>query len=229
MAFGGEGFDGGDAAQVVGEVAVENADLLADGGVARLEGLLKTDAAPDNKGHGQHCHPGDFGGGVEENGADDDDGGDDLPDVVDADVEEKLELVDVVVEHGEQTARGAVFKVGEFEMLDVVVGVYAEVVLDGLGEVAPGDLIEVLEGGFEYPNSDGDAREDEELGARILNAEFGEERILLLNDDIDGGTDQERRGEVEEFVENGVEGGKHHRTAVRDGVVPEAGEGVGGL
>jgi len=98
--------------------------------------------------------------------------------------------------------------------------------LDGLGEVAPSDLVEVLEEGFEYPNDDRESREDEELGAGIFNAEFGEERILLCNDNIDRRSDEQGRGEVEEFVEDGVEGCQNHRAAVRGGVVPEAGEGV---
>lgn len=125
VTFGGKGFNGGDTAQVIGKIAIENTDLLADGGIARREGFLKTDGAPDDEGHGEHGHPGDFGGGVEKDAANDGDGGDDLPDVVDADVEEEFELVDVVVEHGEQAACGAIFKVGELKMLDVVVGVDA--------------------------------------------------------------------------------------------------------
>lgn len=47
--------------------------------------------------------------------------------------------------------------------------------LDGLGEIAPGDLVEVLEARFKDPDEDRQPREDEELGARILNAKFGEE------------------------------------------------------
>ena len=67
------------------------------------------------------------------------------------------------------------------------------------------------------------------MGTGILNTEFGEKRILLLDDHIHRGPDQDGRSKVEDLVENGVEGGQDHRAAVRNGVIPEAGEGVGFL
>jgi len=85
----------------------------------------------------------------------------------------------------------------------------------------------VLEEGFKCPNEDGESREDEELGSGILNTEFGEERIFLRDDDIYRGSDEQGRGEVEDFVEDGIEGCQDHCAAMRGGVVPEAGEGVG--
>ena len=168
---------------------------------------MKTDRAPDDEGHREHRHPCDFGGGVEENATDDDDCCDDLPNIVDAAVQETFELIDIVVQNGKQTTRGAIFKISQFKMLDVVVGIDSQIVLDGLGEVAPSDLVEVLEGRFEDPDKDRQPREDEELGAGILNAEFGKERIFLRDDNIYRCADQDGRGEVEDFVEDGIEGG----------------------
>ena len=65
----------------------------------------------------------------------------------------------------------------------------------------------------------------------ILFTSAGESNEALISGtiDINCGADQHRRGEVEEFVENGVEGSQHHRAAVRDGVVPETVDGVGFL
>ena len=154
VGFGGEALDGGHAAQVVGQLTVEHADLLTDSGIARRKRALEADGAPDDEGHGQHGHPGHVGGRIEEDAADDQDGGDHLPDVVDAHIQEAFELVDVVVQDGQQAAGGAVFKVGQLEMLDVVVGVDAQFVLEGLRQVAPGDLIEILEQRFEDPDDD---------------------------------------------------------------------------
>jgi len=76
-----------------------------------------------------------------------------------------------------------------------------------LSEVAPSDLVEVLEGGFKNPNNDRESRVHQKLGAGILNAECGEERIFLRDDNIHRGSDEQGRGEVEEFVEDRVEGG----------------------
>ena len=112
-------------------------------------------------------------------------------------------------------------------MLNMIVGIDTQIMLDGLGEVAPSDLEEILEEGFEYPNKDRKPRDDEELGAGIFNTELGEERIFLRDDDIYRCADQDGRGEVEEFVEDRIEGGEEHGAAVRGGVTPEAGEGVG--
>lgn len=49
----------------------------------------------------------------------------------------------------------------------------------------------------------------------------------MRDDNIYRCANQDGRGEVEEFVEDGVEGGEEHGAAVRGGVAPEAGEGVG--
>ena len=160
MGFGGEALDGGHAAQVVGKLTVERAHLRTDSGIARRQRALETDRAPDDERHGQHRHPGHVGSGIEEDAADDQDGGDHLPDVVDAHVQEALELVDVVVQDGQQAAGGAVFEVGQLEMLDVVVGVDAQFVLQGLRQVAPGDLIEILEERLEDPDDDRQAGQD---------------------------------------------------------------------
>ena len=154
VGFGGEALDGGDAAQVVGKLTVERAHLRTDSGIARRKRALEADGTPDDEGHGQHGHPGHVGGRIKEDAADDQDGGDHLPDVVDAHVQEALELVDVVVQDGQQAAGGAVFEVGQLEMLDVVVGVDAQFVLQGLRQVAPGDLVEILEKRLEDPDDD---------------------------------------------------------------------------
>ena len=56
---------------------------------------------------------------------------------------------------------------------------------------------------------------------------MGDERILLLDDRIHGGADQERRGQVEDLVEDGIQRGQDHVAVMRTGVAPETDEGVG--
>lgn len=57
--FGGEGFDGGDSADIGGEGAAQFADGFADFGVAGFESLLVIDTAPNDDGDGDHCEGGD--------------------------------------------------------------------------------------------------------------------------------------------------------------------------
>jgi hypothetical protein len=50
---------------------------------------------------------------------------------------------------------------------------------------------------------------------------------LLLDNDINRDTDQQGRGEVEDLVEDGIEGGHDHGTTMKSGAAPEAVEGGG--
>ena len=65
------------------------------------------------------------------------------------------------------------------------------------------------------------------MGSDIGHAETGDERILLLDDRVHSRADQQRRGQVEDLVEDGIERGQDHRAAMRTGVAPETDEGVG--
>ena len=152
--LGGEAFDGGDAAEVVGEAGAEEANFLADVTVEGGEFALEEDGAPEDEGHGEHGHPGDSGGEDEKCRADDEDGGGDLDDVVGTFVEEAFQLVDVVVEDGEQAAGAALFEKFEVEGLQVAVGVEAEGVLYLLGEVAPEGGVGVFEYRFQPPDDE---------------------------------------------------------------------------
>ena len=57
----------------------------------------------------------------------------DLEQLVEAGVQEPLELVHVVVEHGEDLAQPVLLEEGDLARLDAVVGVHPQVVLDGAG------------------------------------------------------------------------------------------------
>ena len=52
------------------------------------------------------------------------------------DIEKALQLVDVVIQYRHQTAGALILKVGHFQMLNVVIGVNAQIMLQGLRQVA---------------------------------------------------------------------------------------------
>ncbi len=136
-------------------------------------------------------------------------------------VQESLELIDVVVQHGHQVAGRALFEVAQVEVFDVVEGVNPKIVLNRLGEVAPGHPVEVLEERFQRPDDEGDDGDHDELGPGVLDAERGQERILLVDDDVHRHADQERWGDVHGLVEHGPERGPDDLATVAGRVVPE--------
>ena len=90
--------------------------------------------------------------------ADDQHRGHHLDDGVGAPFEEALQLVDVVVEDRHQAAGAAILKVGQFQLLHVVIGVQAQLVLHGLGQVAPQHAGGVLEADSSAPDDQRQAR-----------------------------------------------------------------------
>lgn len=102
--FGGEGFDGGDSAEVGREGAAESGDGFADFGVAGFEPFLVEDAAPDDDRDWDHGEGGDEEGTGGEYGSDEDDVPEQADETGCASIEEAFELVDVVVEDAEQSA-----------------------------------------------------------------------------------------------------------------------------
>ena len=156
--FSREALDGGDAAEIVGQLAVEHANLLAHARIARLQQTLEAQRAPDDQRHGQDGQPADLRRDDQKHGPDDGDRGDQLNDVVGAFVQKALELVDVIVEHRHQPARAAIFEVGHLHVLHVIVGVQTQVMLHGLGQIAPQDAVEVLEERLQAPRPAPSAR-----------------------------------------------------------------------
>jgi len=119
-------------------------------------------------------------------------------------------------------------EVGHVQPLDVVVGGQAQVVLDVLGQVAPADGLEVVEQGLEAPQDGRQQADADELVAHVDEAELGQDGVFARDDDVDGHADEHRRGEVEDFVEDGVEGGDEDAAVVGLGVAGEAAQGVAG-
>ena len=107
------------------------------------------------------------------------------------------------------------------------VRVDAQVVLDGLREVAPQDRVGVLEDRFEQPNRERDRGQEQQLVPDLDDPEPGQERRFLLDDHVDGRTDQDRRTQVEDLVEYGADGREPHPALMRRGVAEKAAEGAG--
>jgi hypothetical protein len=116
--------------------------------------------------------------------------------------------------------------------LDVAVRVHAGLVLDGLGQVAPEDVGDVLAAGLDQPDDDVDDRQGQELGVTVLDAEgLADDRVAAADDDVDGGADEELRHDVGQLVDDAEGDRGPGRAAVAAGVVPQAdqrGPGVRG-
>lgn len=182
---------------------------------------------PQDDRDGQEGQPRQVADQHDEGGADQHDRRDQLQDLVRADVEEALQLVDVVVEHRQQPAGLSVLEEAHLEALHVGVRLEAQLVLDVLSQVPPEHPERVLEGRLEHPHHHGDRRQRQQLVARVRDAEAGrQERILRQHDDVDGRADQEGRREVEGLVEHRARGGGHQASAVPGGMPPQARERV---
>ena len=100
-------------------------------------------------------------------------------------VEEALELVDVVVEHGHQATAAAGLKEGHLQMLEVVVALKPQFVLHGLGEVAPEQGVEVLEQGFGAPDQERHDGENGELAWHRGHTKARQPGSIALHHHID--------------------------------------------
>ena len=77
-----------------------------------------------------------------------------------------------------------------------------KLVLNGLGEVSPGDLMQILEQRLETPDDEGEDRNGEDLIPRLREPPSGQKRRFLLDHGVEGDTDENRWGEVEQLVED---------------------------
>ena len=105
--FGGEAFDGRDAAQVVGEAAGQVAHLFAHIGVNRSGLALEIIGAPDDHRHRCKSQYGNQWRNHEEYGTDRNDGYQYLNHCVGTAIQEALKLIDVVIHGGDQLAGAA--------------------------------------------------------------------------------------------------------------------------
>ena len=147
-----EAFDGEHAAEVVRKPGSECAGLIAHLSVAGSETLLKLQGSPEDHGDRQvgeernpWCHQ-------SHGTAHQYDCGDELEDFIGSAIEKTLKLIDVLIEHRQQSAAAVMLEKVHFQGLEVAVGLQSQAVLCGLGQVPPKHPVEVLEQGFGTPD-----------------------------------------------------------------------------
>ena len=104
-------------------------------------------------------------------------GGQNLHHIAGADIEKALQLVDVIVQYRHQAAGALIFKVRHFQVLHVIVSIDAQVMLQGLRQVAPVDALNIAEDRFQRPDDQRDEAENEELRRKVAHAQPPEQRV----------------------------------------------------
>ena len=223
--FGGEGLDGGDAAQVRRQRSAQLRDGLAHARIARKEPLLVPHAAPHDEGDRQHGQQGDEPRAGRKDRAHQHDVPKDIEDGRRAVVEEPFELVNVVVDDRQQPAGAGVFEVRHVQALHMAVETGADFVLDGLAEIAPTQSGKVSKERFKEPNEGIQHHQRKNLLPAVLDAERGgDKRILPPHHHIDGHADDDLRHHVHHLGQRGPGGGEDHLAAMRPRVAPEPAE-----
>ena len=117
----------------------------------------------------------------------------------------------------------------EVEVLRVLVGVEAQVVLHRLGQAAEHDGGDVLARGLDDPDDGIRHGQPDELRVPRLDAEqLGDERVCPAHDDVDGRADEQLGHHVRELVDRRDDDGEHEPHAVPAVARPQGGEGPGG-
>ena len=152
-----------------------------------------------------------------------------LPDVREADIEQPLELVDVVVDRRQGAAGRPPLVPPEVEVLRVGVGVQAQVVLDRLGEATEEHGSHVLARRLDDPHDGIDHGEPHELGVARLHPQHpGHERVGAAHHHVDRRTDEQLRHDVGELVDARDRDREHESPAISAVARPEGGERPGG-
>ena len=218
----GEALDGGDAGQVVGQPAGQVAHLLAHVGVERARLALEVEGAPDDQRDGREGEQRDQRRDDEEHRPHRHHGDPHLDQGIGAAIQEALQLVDVVVHGSDQLAGAPGLEEGHVQALGVLVGIQAHVGLEALGEVAPQDLVEVLEQRLAGPDKEGQDRQNEYLLLGRGEAEARHEARLLVDHHVDGHADQDLGGDIEQLVDDRAGAGGEDAPAVAAGVAQQA-------
>ena len=142
-------------------------------------------------------------------------GGDQLQDLVGTPIQKPFELVDVVIEHRHQATGAVLLEKGQLQLLQMVVGLEPEAVLGGLRQVAPEHVVEVLEQRLRRPDHKGEQGQTPQLLAGGPQTETRQHGLLLEQHHIHGQADQDRRGQVEQLVEQGADHRCNHQAALR--------------
>jgi len=139
----------------------------------------------------------------------------------------KLELVDVVVQHGEDLAQPVLLEEGDLARLDALVGVQPEVVLHPLRKVHEPRLVHPLEEALEEEDGDREPCQRRRQSPGVRGAgETGDPARLLAVERVDDPADEERRHHVEDLVGDARGDGIDEPAAVAPQVAEEPPHGV---
>ena len=142
-------------------------------------------------------------------------GGDQLQDLVGTAIEETLQLVDVVVQHGHQSTAAVLLEEGKFQLLEMVVGLQTQTMLRDLSQIAPEHVVEIFEQRFSRPDHKGKQGQHPELLGHGCQSKTRQHRLLTSHHHINRQTDQSRWRQIEQFVEQRTCRGCKHQTPLR--------------
>lgn len=222
--FSDVALDGGDASEIVDEADANCARLLAHLRVERLRAALVVKCPDQNHRNRQHGEQRNARGEIHEHEPYQQSRGGDLDQRVGAAIEKALELVDVVVQDGDETTAAPILEVRHLQLLHVSVGLRAQLVLNRLRQVSPEHVVQVLEHRLTHPDEEGEGTEQHELRFDVVHAEPGERRLILPYHRVDSHADQDLRRDVEDLVEYRAESRQPDLANERD--VPSS-SGVG--
>ena len=103
----------------------------------------------------------------------------------------------------------------QLQLLQMVVGLEPEAVLGCLRQVAPEHVVEVLEQRLRRPDHKGEQGQTPQLLAGGLQTETRQHGLLLEQHHIHGQADQDRRGQIEQLVEQRTGHRCNHQAALR--------------
>ncbi len=110
----------------------------------------------------------------------------------------------------------------------MVVGIGAQIVLDGLGEPPPPGGRQIVGDRLDDPDDGVDARQDQQLVEGALHPEdLRDEGVLALDDHVDGRSDEQLGEHVGDLVERGPQRRHHDATAIAGAVLPEPAQRMG--
>jgi len=202
VGLGVRGLDDADAAEVVLEPGVQRADGGPNLGVLRLDGLYETVGEVRDEGDGEQRDERQLPVEVGEDRRDGEHHHQQPEEGVHPVVEERLQPVDVVREHGHHLAGLLVGEEGHVEPLHPVVGVGPDGVLDVLGEGVPPPVPAPVERRAAEEARDDQPRGEPELRAGVCREpgprhQRQVEGLRPLDDRVDGDAEEQWREQVE--------------------------------
>ena len=226
MFFSGKGLDRGHARKVVFQQGVHFSSGRPNFSVPWFKVALVPEGTPNDDRNGQNRKDGHLPTDGQKHRPHHNNGRCHLQQIVCSFVEKTLKLIDVVVKYGQNVSFLTFIKPRHALPLDVSERVKAHLMLNGLRKVAPQDAVKKFEQRFKTPYEKGQYRKKHQLMPRVDQPETRQERILSLNHNVNGQTDEQRRCQIPEFIEDRTEGRQSNGWPVRAHVSDKTSKGT---